>query len=169
MAVGGGSARPAPHPRIETAAQPTAAPRLEAFADVVALAAEKRELKLRHALEHEVRLIRFEPGRIEVGFTEHAPPTLANVLSTKLEEWTGRRWMIVVGGEQGAPTIAEERRSARAQLVDDARADPLVAAVFARFPGAEIVDVRVRGRAEPDPAAPAPPAESDPDGSTLDD
>jgi DNA polymerase-3 subunit gamma/tau len=169
MAVGGGSARPAPQPRIEKAVQPVAGLRLETFADVVALAAEKRELKLRHALEHEVRLIRFEPGRIEIGLTEHAPPTLANVLSTKLEEWTGRRWMIVVGAEQGAPTIAEERRNARAQLVDDARADPLVAAAFARFPGAEIVDVRVRAQAEPEPVSPAPPAESDPDGSTLDD
>ena len=43
-----------------------------------------------------------------------------------------------------APTIAETRTQARAQLVDDARADPLVAAVLQRFPGAEIVDVRVR-------------------------
>ena len=40
------------------------------------------------------------------------------------------------------------RRTAQAQLVDDARADPVVAAVLTRFPGAEIVDVRVRG-AEP--------------------
>ena len=37
--------------------------------------------------------------------------------------------------------------------IDDARSDPLVAAVLARFPGAEIVDVRVTG-AEP-PVAPS--------------
>jgi DNA polymerase-3 subunit gamma/tau len=29
-------------------------------------------------------------------------------------------------------------------MVSDARADPVVAAVMARFPGAEIVDVRIR-------------------------
>ena len=36
------------------------------------------------------------------------------------------------------------RTAARAQLVSDARADPVVSAVLSHFPGAEIVDVRVR-------------------------
>jgi DNA polymerase-3 subunit gamma/tau len=49
--------------------------------------------------------------------------------------------------------------------MSDARADPAVAAVLARFPGAEIVDVRVRGKeqetmpaelAEPIPASELP-------------
>ena len=58
------------------------------------------------------------------------------------KEWTGRRWMIAVAREAATPTSAEVKRAARDRLVDDARADPLVAAVLARFPGAEIVDVR---------------------------
>ena len=49
-------------------------------------------------------------------------------------------------------TIAEERQAARDQVIDDARAHPLVAAALARFPGAEIVDVRVGGE---EPAAEA--------------
>jgi DNA polymerase-3 subunit gamma/tau len=118
-------------------------PRLETFADLVALAGEKRELKLKHALETTVRLVRFEQGQIEVELTEHADPTLAGVLSKKLEEWTGARWMIVVARTGGAQTVAEVRKNARDRLVDDARADPLVAAVFEHFPGAAIVDVRV--------------------------
>jgi DNA polymerase-3 subunit gamma/tau len=36
----------------------------------------------------------------------------------------------------------EQQSAARAQLVDDARRDPTVAAVMARFPQAEIVDIR---------------------------
>ena len=40
-------------------------------------------------------------------------------------------------------------------MVEDAKADPLVAAVFARFPGAEIVDVRIKR--SPDEALPPPP------------
>ena len=57
--------------------------------------------------------------------------------------------MIAVGREAAAPTIAEARKNARDRLVDDARADPVVAAVLRRFPGAEIVDVRVRGGEAP--------------------
>ncbi len=66
--------------------------------------------------------------------------------------------MIAVAREAATPTIAEVKRAARDRLVDDARADPLVAAVLARFPGAEIVDVRVtrRGAASMPPAGDAP-------------
>jgi DNA polymerase-3 subunit gamma/tau len=147
MAAGGGAraalaeAAPASAPQARTAE----APRLESFADLVAYAGETRELKLKHALESTVRPIRFEPGRIEMALTEHAAPGLAGELSKKLEMWTGARWMVAVNRDGGGETVAETRRNARAKLVDDARADPVVAAVFAQFPGAEIVDVRVRG------------------------
>jgi DNA polymerase-3 subunit gamma/tau len=133
----------------------TAPPRLERFEDLVALAAAKRELKLKHALEHVVRVIRFEPGQVEIALTPEADPRLAGELTAKLEEWTGRRWMVAVGADVARPTLAEEKRDAQARLLSDARADPVVAAVLARFPGAEIVDVRVRaGEAE----ATMPPA-----------
>ncbi len=136
-----------------------------AFADVVALAGTHRELKLKHELETCVRLVRFEPGRIEMALTEHASPGLAGALSKKLEEWTGTRWMIAVAREGGGQTIAEARRQAQDRLVDDARADPLVAAVLKTFPGAEIVDVRVRGTAVAGPAPDdaLPPAAEDSD------
>jgi len=143
-AVGGGGAARAARPDPEPATMAAPASRVETFADLVALAAEKRELKLKHALEHEVRIIRFEPGTIELSLTPEAGPGLVGLLSAQLEKWTGRRWMIAVGAAEGARTIAEARRDARSRLVEDARAEPLVAAVLARFPGAEIVDVRVR-------------------------
>jgi DNA polymerase-3 subunit gamma/tau len=162
MATGGGTrlgpaAQPSPAPAAapKAAAEPTI--RLESFADVVAAAGRERDLKLKHSLESTVRLVRFEPGTIEIALTEHAPSGLAGELSKKLEQWTGQRWMIAVSRESGASTIEEERRSARDRLVDDARADPVVAAVLARFPGAEIVDVRVRtDESNPPPGADMP-------------
>jgi DNA polymerase-3 subunit gamma/tau len=160
MTMTAGGSRPAavaqPSPAAAAPA-PAAAPRLESFAAVVALAGARRELRLKHALETVVRPVRFQPGQIEVALTEHAEPGLAGMLAKKLEEWTGERWMIVVSREAGEPTVAEVRQTARARLVDDARADPLVSAVLERFPGAEIVDVRApagEGAApEIDPAA----------------
>ncbi len=137
---------PAPQPR----AAPTA--EVSSFADVVALAGSNRELKLKHDLETDVRIVRFEPGRIDVSLTGQASPGLAGELSKKLEQWTGTRWMISVSRDGGGPTIAEARQSAQDRLVDDARADPLVAAVLKTFPGAEIVDVRVLGGAAAGPA-----------------
>ena len=57
-------APPAPAPIA-----PTSAPRLARFEDVVALARVKRDIQLCQALEGEVRLARFEPGRIEFSWS----------------------------------------------------------------------------------------------------
>jgi DNA polymerase-3 subunit gamma/tau len=171
LSASGGAVRPAPMPQATAAPAPqvstATAVRLESFEAVVALAGQKRELKLKHTLETSVRLVRFEVGKIEIAVTPHAPADLAGDLSRKLELWTGARWMIAVAREGSAPTIAEARRNAQARLVDDARADPVVAAVMARFPGAEIVDVRVRdgeGAAQGSGVeAPPPPPDDDDD------
>jgi DNA polymerase-3 subunit gamma/tau len=153
-AVGGGMRAAAPQPRPAPAPAAPAV-QLATYEDLVALAGRERELKLKHALEHLIRPIRFEDGRIEVAFTPEAPAGLAGELSGKLEAWTGRRWMVVVGSAPAQPTIAETRKAAKRQLFSDAAADPLVAAVLARFPGAEVVDVRLRGAEADASASPA--------------
>jgi DNA polymerase-3 subunit gamma/tau len=155
-ASGGAPARAAqparrtePVPQVES--QP--ATRLETFEDLVAHAGAERELKLKVALERNVRLIRFEQGRIEMELTGDAPGGLAGELGRKLQDWTGQRWVISIGSGKGGRTLDETRAENRARMVTDARSDPLVAEVLARFPGAEIVDVRVTG-AEPPPFTP---------------
>jgi DNA polymerase III subunit gamma/tau len=115
---------------------------LKSFADLIALAAEKRDLTTKSALERDVRLVRFEDGRLEIGLEAGASKTLVGELSKKLSDWTGRRWMVAVSAEPGAPTIRTQAEKRKAELKNDVRGDPLVQAVLARFPGAEIVDVR---------------------------
>jgi DNA polymerase-3 subunit gamma/tau len=132
------------------------APELESFADLVALAGAKRELKIKHLLDTVVRPVRFEPGRIELGLTEHAPPDFAGALSRLLEDWTGRRWMIAVSRDVDTPTIEEQRKAERSQVFDNARTDPMVAQVLSIFPGSEVVDVRVRADEIEDNALPDP-------------
>jgi DNA polymerase-3 subunit gamma/tau len=150
----GGSPARAAQPALQTEPSPErqspAAPRLDAFEDLVAHAGAERELKLKLALERSVRPIRFEPGRIEMELTDDAPAGLAGDLGRKLQDWTGQRWVISIGSGRGGRTLDETRAESRARMVTDARADPLVAEVLARFPGAEIVDVRVTG-GEPPP------------------
>jgi DNA polymerase-3 subunit gamma/tau len=97
---------------------------------------------MKSALERDVRLVRFEDGRIEIGLEPGAAKTLTGDLSKKLGDWTGRRWMVIVSAEPGAPTLRAQAQSRKAELKDGVRGDPLVQAVLTRFPGAEIVDVR---------------------------
>ena len=67
---------------------------------------------------------------------------LVNDLSRKLSQWTNRRWMVVVSAEQGRPTVKAQNEARQAELKTGLSADPLVQAVLARFPGAEVVAVR---------------------------
>jgi DNA polymerase-3 subunit gamma/tau len=50
--------------------------------------------------------------------------------------------MVIVSAESGDPTLKSRQDARRAELKTGVKADPLVAAVLARFPGAEIVEVR---------------------------
>lgn len=164
-----GSAAPQPLAPARGEATPVAAPaqrpqaqagegggrRFASLEDIAAFAAEKRDIVLKLAIERKMRLVRMEPGRIEISLTADAPRDLPQELGRKLSEWTGQRWIIVVSREEGGATIAEEREAARTKLVSDARADPLVAAVLKTFPGAAIVDVRVHKSEEEEAVAAA--------------
>ena len=134
-------------PRRESIAQtdpvPTQPSRAVAqFADLVALAAEKRDLTVKTALERDVRLVRMEDGRLEIALEQGASRAIVQDLSRKLSDWTGKRWMVVVSAEPGAPTLRAQAEARQTELEIGVRGDPLVQAVLDRFPGAQIVGVR---------------------------
>jgi DNA polymerase-3 subunit gamma/tau len=129
---------------------------LGSLEDVAALAARMRAPKLKFAVERQMRPVRFEAGRIEVAMMPNAPITVAGELGQRLTEWTGRRWIVVVSSEDGAETIHEAQVRTAEERLADAAADPIVAAVLSRFPGAEIVDVRIMETEEPSLEAPPP-------------
>ena len=146
-------ARPAPaEPRAASDDAPPEEPRqleLKSFEDVVALAEAKRDLKLKHALVEQVRLVRFKPGTIEINPLPHAPRELGQDLMRKLKAWTGRVWIVAVGDEEGAVPLGVQRREKEARAIESVREHPSVKQVMQHFPGARIT--AVRPVAEPDP------------------
>jgi DNA polymerase III subunit gamma/tau len=116
--------------------------RIAGFPELVALAGEKRDLLTKAALEADVRLVRIEDGRLEVALERSAARTLINDLSRKLEQWTGRRWTVIVSNEVGQPTLRLQNESKRNLRERAAESDPRVQEVLARFPGARVVEVR---------------------------
>ncbi|HEX5210739.1 MAG TPA: DNA polymerase III subunit gamma/tau [Pseudolabrys sp.] len=133
------SPRLSENPAPESDATPTVA--IGSFPEMIALAAEKRDITMKLALERDVRLVRCEDGRLEIGLEPSAPKTLVHDLSRKLSAWTGKRWMVVVSQEQGAPTMRAQADERKAELERSVESDPLVQAVLNRFPGAKVVGV----------------------------
>ncbi len=112
---------------------------------MVALVRARRDVSLLVQIETGVRLASYAPGRIEFEPTDSAMPDLAQTLGRKLGQWTGARWAVSVVGRGGAPTLAEARASSQRDLKAQVAGHPLMQAVLAAFPGAEIRDVRLPG------------------------
>ncbi|MGB9058298.1 MAG: DNA polymerase III subunit gamma/tau [Pseudolabrys sp.] len=136
------SPRPADDP-VARLDEPAAAPTLSvgSFEELIALAAEKRDITVKMALERDVRLVRCEDGQLEIAIEPSAPKTLVHDLQRKLTGWTGKRWIVVVSKEEGAPTMRAQAEAQQAEIERDVQSDPLVQAVLNRFPGAKVVGV----------------------------
>jgi DNA polymerase-3 subunit gamma/tau len=174
---GGGGVRQVRGTGAATAAAPAAAPapapapqpaeagplaRYARFEDVVALVRARRDVSLLVEIEAGVRLVRYAPGRIEFEPAEGAAPDLAARIAQRLQQWTGVRWGVAVVGSGGAATIAESRAAEKGDLTARALAHPLVQAVMAAFPGAEIRDVRTAEAVEAEsPVAAVPEDDGD--------
>ncbi|MHA3916516.1 DNA polymerase III subunit gamma/tau [Halovulum sp. GXIMD14793] len=107
----------------------------QSFEQVVGLIRRQRDMKLLVEVETYVKLVEYTPGRIEFEPADNAPPDLAQRLAGKLQEWTGRRWGVTVVSDGGGETIAETEARNRADLVGEAMAHPMLAAVLQAFPG----------------------------------
>lgn len=166
----GGGARPqmaAPAPDPQAAAPQL---RVTSFTQLVALAGQKRDLMTKGALEGEMRLVRFEEGRLEVALEPNASKTMISELARKFELWTGRRWTIIVSNEQGQATLRSVSQAAKQEHARTAEADPRVQEVLSRFPGAKVVEVRRLAPEAPESNINADYGSDDPpDGSDADD
>jgi DNA polymerase III subunit gamma/tau len=133
-------------PQAPTAQAPTDTRAFSSFRDLVALAVEKRDIKLKSDLESLVRPIRVAPGQFELALEPGAHAGLPGEIARKLEAFTGMRWMVMVAKEGGEKPVSRQRQESKDSLFLMAREHPDVQAVLKRFPGAEIVDVK-----EPEP------------------
>ncbi|WID94761.1 DNA polymerase III subunit gamma/tau [Bosea vestrisii] len=165
---GGGATALAARPVLASAnpmpvAQPRASalPQPQNLEDLVALASRQRDITMKLALERDIRLVRFEQGRIEFALAESGNRLLANDLSKRLKEWTGQTWLVAVVNAEGTATLREQAAAARDKRENDAASHPAVRAVLERFPGARIVDVR--DPREPEAETPATAAGGDED------
>ena len=136
---------PSSGPSSSAALSKKASVTLSGFQDVVRLAGDMRDAKLRTELESYVHLVSFAEGRIELRLADDAPGDLAGRLTQRLKEWTGRQWIVTVNTQaQGEATLRDARMT-------EVMAHPMVQKALELFPGAEVTTIR-------EPVAPPAPA-----------
>ncbi len=112
------------------------------FSDIIALAAERRDIKLKTDLETYIRPIAVSEGKVEIALVEGANPAIANELSRKLEAWTSRRWMVMVAKSGGAEPAAQIRKDVKISAFKWANDQPDVQKILKMFPGAAVTEVK---------------------------
>ncbi len=127
---------------------------LRTFADVVELAGERRDARLRAHLEEYASLVKFDgaAGSIDLFLLPGAPPEIANDLREKLNRWTERRWMVVLSKRAGEPTLGQQKRDREAADLATLKKHPAVSAIFDAFPEAKVAAVRTTAVRDEDEA-----------------
>lgn len=130
----------APHAEAETQIAPIKTlDVVENFLDVIALMEKNREPILTSHLTHDVSLVSFAQGHIEVYPVRHVPSDFAARVARRLQEWTGSKWAIRFADAMGEETIAQQREAKQKQALNYAASHPRVQEIISLFDGAEIL------------------------------
>jgi DNA polymerase-3 subunit gamma/tau len=124
----------------QTDAVPLPAP--SNFKELVTLFSQNREGQLHAQLYSNVRLVRFEPGLLEIRVDAEVPANLAARVGQCLNTWTGRRWMVSITDKEGDASLADQDKAAAKARQEKAQAHPLMQAAFKAFPGAKMTALR---------------------------
>ena len=108
----------------------------------------KKEIKLKYELEKNVNLVRFDNPRIEISFNDNLDKDFVKDLSTKLFEWTNKRWIITFSKSKSQMSVKEKEKNLKKELIDKAKQSDLYKKVIEKFPDAELVDVKFNNKEE---------------------
>ncbi len=117
--------------------------RINSFNDLLKICTFKKEMKLKYELEKNVNLVSFENQRMEISFHENLDKEFIKILSSKLYEWTGNRWIITLSKKKGKPSIKENELNLKKNLLEETKKKPIYQKILETFPDAELVDIEI--------------------------
>ena len=121
---------------------------INSFENLLEVCNLKKEIKLKYELEKNVNLVRFDNPRIEISFNDNLDKDFVKDLSTKLYDWTNKRWIITFSKSKGQMSVKEKEKNLKKELIDKAKQSELYKKVMETFPDAELVDVKLNNKEE---------------------
>ena len=119
---------------------------IQSFQDLLDLTNKHKEIELKFDLERNVRLVKFEQGKIDISFNENLSKDFIKNISNKLNEWTGKRWIISLSKDEGETTIYEKKNQQKIELLEQMKQSEIYKKIMATFPDIELVDVKEEGQ-----------------------
>ena len=115
---------------------------ISSFNDLLKICASKKEAKLKYELEKNVNLVNFEQQRIEISFNADLDKEFVKILSSKLYEWTNKRWIITLSKEKGSLSVKEKEKISRKNVLEKNKDNLIYKHILESFPDAEMTDVK---------------------------
>ena len=114
---------------------------INSFYDLLKVCTSKKEMQLKYELEKNVNLVSFENQRMEISFHENLDKEFIKILSSKLYEWTGNRWIITLSKKKGKPSVKENEINLKKDLLEKAKKELIYKKILETFPDAELIDI----------------------------
>ncbi len=115
---------------------------IKSFDELIKTCDQKKEIKLKYELENNVNLVSFEKNRIEISFNEDLSKDFLKIISSKLFDWTGERWIITLSKKQGELTKKQIKTKNKQDMLENAKKTKTYKKIKEIFDDAELVDVK---------------------------
>ena len=132
-----------PEQNIKKKNQQTQAIKINSFDNLLEICNLKKEVKLKYELEKNVNLVSFKNQRIEISFNDDLGKEFIKILSSKLYEWTGNRWIITLSKKKGKPSIKENEVNLKKDLLEKIKKRTVYKNILEIFPDAELNDIEI--------------------------
>jgi len=115
---------------------------IKTFEDLINTANQNKEVELKFDLERNVKLVNFSKGKINITFNEKLNKNFIKILTEKLLNWTGERWIISLTKEEGGETYYEKITSEKEYKLNKERNNELSKKFQTFFPDAKLIDIK---------------------------
>tara|TARA_Y100000591_G_scaffold332547_1_gene370298 strand:+ start:1299 stop:2972 length:1674 start_codon:yes stop_codon:yes gene_type:complete len=114
---------------------------IRSFLNLIDLADKNKEMELKFDLERNVKLSKFEQGKIEISFNENLNKNFIKKLSHCLQEWTGQRWIISLSKDNNLKTVHEQKIEKKQNKLEEEKNSEVYKEVLKFFPDSELINV----------------------------
>ena len=117
---------------------------INSFKELLEICILKKEVKLKYELEKNVNLVSFEKQRIEISFNDDLDNEFIKILSSKLYDWTNKRWIITLSKEKGDVSIKEKEMHIKKNIFEKNKESIIYKKIMENFPDAEMTEVKIK-------------------------
>ena len=114
---------------------------INSFSDLIKVAEINKEMELKYDLERNVRLSKFENGKIEINFNENLNKNFIKRLSQSLLKWTGKRWIISLSKDDNLKTFAQKKIEKKEETLKEEEKSEVFKEIKKNFPDVNLIEV----------------------------